>query len=811
MAPPFLKTTFRNWRKNKVFSFINVIGLAAGTLCCLYILLYVEDQYSYDRQHRQVADVYRVNSDIILQEALHHSSTSSAPIAPAMRKDFPEVDQFTRLVLPASFGVNKHLLRWKERSIYEEDLDFADSTFFDVFAYHFVKGTAAAALQEPFTAVLLKSVADKLFGAEDPLGKVITIDNTYGKHDFKVTGVIDESLGKSHIHANVFVSMNSNGMGAFAYNTDRWAGENFAYSYVRLKPGASQTGLERKLPAFLQRYGAEQLKELGMHKTLHLQPVATIHTTAEYEHEPGKTVSPLFLRILLFIAVLIQLIACINFMNLSTARASRRAKEVGVRKVLGAERGQLIRQFLIESFMLSLAGVLVALPLLVLAMPWFNSFTHGDISLSLLADYRIWMIFSGLILVTALIAGSYPAFYLSAFSAIKVLKGNFTNHISAAGIRRSLVVFQFVITIALITGIIVIYSQLQYIGHKDLGFDRDQQLVFHFNTEDARSRIRPFMDDLSQLSEVKESSNSSFYLSQFVPNDWPFFPPGGSVATAQDVTFIVCDEYFVKANGIRLSGGRDFRLHDSDRVLINETLARRLGFDSATAPGKKLYAKGSETPVEIVGVMKDFNYNSLHDLIQPFMLRYGPNGLRGWGMKLSSLTVRASTADYTRLLEKIQKLWSKDLPSEPFSYVFLSDEVQQQYETETTMSRIINTFTGMAILISCLGLFGLAAFSAEQRTKEIGVRKVLGASEAGIVALLSADFMKLVGIAFVIATPIAWWAMSKWLQVFAYRISITWWMLAAPGLIALVICLVTVGFQALKAAVANPVKSLRSE
>ena len=810
MTPHFFKTTLRNWRKNKTFTFINGIGLAAGTLCCLYIFLFVEDQYGYDRHHKQVADVYQLNSDMNLSGNVLHMATSSAPIVPTMKKDFPEVEQYTRVVDPVLLGVTSHLLSWRDKSFYEKDLDFADSTFFDVFAFHFVNGSPAGALNEPYTVVLLKPVADKLFGSEAPLGKVITIDNTFGKHDFKVTGVVDESLGKSHMHANIFVSMNSNGIGAFAYSTDRWAGENVAYSYIRLKPGASPVALEQKLPAFLQRYGGQQLKDMGMSKTLHLRPVTAVHTTTDYKGEPGKPVSPLFLQALLFIAVLIQLIACINFMNLSTARASRRAKEVGVRKVLGAERGQLIRQFLSESFLLSLAGVLIAVPLLVVAMPWFNSFTHADIQLSMLTNYRIWLIFSGLILITALVAGSYPAFYLSAFSAIKVLKGNFTNHISAAGIRRSLVVFQFVITIALITGIIVIYSQLDYIGHKDLGFDRDQQLVFTFNTEDARSKIRPFMNDLDQLSEVKAASNSSFYLSQFVPNDWPFFLPGGSIATALDVSFITCDEYFVKANGIRLVSGRDFHLHDSDRVLINETMARRLGLDPATAAGKKLY-ESKDKSVEIVGVLKDFHYNSLHDLIKPFMLRYGPNGLRGWGMKLSSLTVRTSTSDYKGLLEKIHQLWNKDLPSEPFGYIFLNDEVQKQYEAEITMSNIINTFTGMAIIISCLGLFGLSAFSAEQRTKEIGVRKVLGASEVGIVTLLSKDFVKLVGIAFVIAAPIAWWAMSKWLQVFAYRVSITWWMLAAAGVIALVICLVTVGFQALKAAMANPVKSLRSE
>jgi len=811
MAPHYFKTALRSWWKNKTFSFINVIGLAAGTLCCLYILLYVADQYSYDRHQRRAADLYRVDSYIDLAGNVYKQATASPPIAPAMKKDFPEVEQYTRVMDPTGVGVVTHLLRWRDKSFYEEGLDFVDSTFFDVFSYRWINGGPAHALDEPYSMVLTFRVAEKLFGAVDPVGQVISVDNSFGKHDFKVTGVVADDRGQSHLRANVFVSMNSNGIGAYVYGAETWAGENIAYSYVRLRPGADASVLQRKLPAFLDKHGGEQLKSTGIHKVLTLQPVVSIHTSQGLGHEPSPTVSPSFLRVLLFIALLIQLIACINFMNLSTAKASQRAKEVGVRKVLGAERMQLVRQFLGESFILSLAGVLVALPLLVAVLPWLNSLTHANIQAWMLADYKVVGLFGGLVVVTALVAGSYPAFYLSAFAAIRVLKGNFSSHISASGIRRGLVVFQFVISIALISGIIVIYSQLRYIGRMDLGFDRDQELVFRFNTEDARSKIRPFMNDLGQLSEVRTSSNSSFYLTQVIPNDMPFYPAGGNAAAAQDAPFITCDEYFVKANGIRLLSGRDFHLNDSGRVMINEMMAHRLGLDVATAPGKRLYGKGGDGPYEIVGVMKDFNYNSLHDAIGPLMLRYGPNGLRGWGFTMSSLTVKSSTSDLAGLLKKIRQVWSRDLPGEPFNYLFLSDEVGRQYEAEVTMAGIINTFTGMAILICCLGLFGLAAFSAERRTKEIGVRKVLGASEAGIVVLLSADFIRLVGIAFVIAAPIAWLAMNKWLEAFAYRVTVSWWMLAAAGGVALAICLVTVGFQAMRAAVANPVKSLRTE
>jgi putative ABC transport system permease protein len=807
MIRNYLKTAWRFLLKNKTFSFINIIGLAIGTLCCLYILLYVEDQYSYDKHENNAQDIYRVTSQLSLPGDKHTIATCSPPIAPAIKQDFPEVQQFTRVV--GDFNAGKHLLRYQNRSIYETGVVYVDSTFFDVFTYHFTNGNAKNVLSEPYSLVLLKSTADKLFGSEDAVGKVIEIDDNNGKNNFKVTGVVDESLGKSHIQANMFITMNSGGMGEFVRQNTMWAGNNFAYSYIKLHPNADADALERKLPAFLNKYGGQQLKELGMEKVLHLQPLVSIHTTKDYESELSKSVDPSFLYILMLIAILIQVIACINFMNLSTARASKRAKEVGVRKVVGAGKSDLMRQFLSESFLLSFISVFIALPLLILTLPFLNQITQANIHLAMFANYRIWLLLGAIIVITGLVAGSYPAFYLSAFDAIKVIKGNFTSHISASGLRRSLVVFQFVLSIILIAGIIVIYSQLRYIQQKDLGFDKDQKLVFTFYTQDTRANINAFANDLRQLPEVKAVSRANNYLTQVVFNDIPVYPAGGNEATAVDVRFMTTDENFAKTNGIKIIAGRDFRLSDTGRVLVNETVLRRLGLKPQQGPGTKLYTKFPGVPEfynEIVGVMKDFNYNSLHDEVKPFMLAYSAPQ-----PSMSNLTVATDSRNYQSLLSKIETLWQKDFPAEPFQYKFLDQEVQKQYETEITLSRIINSFTLMAILISCLGLFGLAAFSAEQRRKEIGVRKVLGASVPVVVRLLSKDFLKLVGIAILIATPVAWWAMSKWLQAFAYRIEVSWWMFALAGIIAVCIALITVASQAIKAAIANPVKSLRTE
>lgn len=809
MLKSYLKTAWRFLLKNKTFSLINIVGLATGTLCCLYILLYVQDQYSYDKQHKDVKDIYRITTSLELTGDKHNSATSSPPITPAMKNDFGEVLQFTRLVTTDGFGAKQHLLRYKEKSFYQQDAVYVDSTFFDVFNFHFVSGNANKVLSEPYSIVLLKPVADKLFGNEDAVGKMISIDNSFGKHDFKVMGVIDESAGRSHIHASMFMAMNSGGLGEYVRRNTAWAGNNFLYAYVKLRPNASAAALEKKLPDFLNKYGADQLKAIGMKKVLHLQPITTIHTTPGREHELTKTLDPSFLYIMILVAVLIQVVACINFMNLSTARASKRAKEVGVRKVIGAGQGDLMKQFLGESFMLTLVGVAIALPLLIVLLPYLNQLTNTDIHLAFLTNYKLWATLGCMVVITGLVAGSYPAFYLSAFKAIKVIKGNFTSHISAAGIRKSLVVFQFWLSIILISGVIVIYSQLNFVKNKDLGFDQKQKLIFNFYTETTQGKMKNFANDLRQMAGVKTVSNADNYLSQFVPHDHGVYTAGGNMATATDAQNIITDEFFAKANGIKIIAGRDFRIGDTTRVLINETLCKRLGLNPQAAPGTRLYTQYDPDPVtfvEVAGVMKDFNYNSLHMEVKPFMLVYRKD-LRQFNV----MVVSTDSKNYKSLLGKMEVLWRKDIADAPFEYSFLDTEVQKQYETEVTLSQIINAFTLMAIVISCLGLFGLAAFSAEQRSKEIGVRKVLGASVTGIVQLLSKDFVKLVLIAIIIATPIAWWGMSKWLQAFEYRVTISWWMFALAGILAMVIALLTVSTQAIKAAKMNPVKSLKAE
>jgi putative ABC transport system permease protein len=806
MFTNYFKTAIRYLQKNSAFSFINVIGLSIGTLCCLYIVLYVQDQYSYDKQHKDVQDLYRINTVWTVQNDKGNWATATPGVAPAMKKDFPEVEEYARII--PGVGMDHHLLRYKEVSLYQDDAAYADSTLFRLFKFHFNYGDPTTALSGPNAVVLMKPIADKFFAHEDPTGKVIQITNRFGTNNFTVTGVIDDRFGKSHIRADFFMSMNSGGYGGYFSTHDSWTRDNIIISYIKLRSQTNVAQLQKKFTAFVNKYAQDELKSRGMAKQFYLQPVTTIHTTTGFKGlELSKPVSPVFLNILILIAVLIQVIACINFMNLSTARAAKRAKEVGVRKVIGAGRMDLVKQFLAESLLLSLLGVLIAIPLLMVSLPWLNQLTEANIQLQALFDYRLWLILAGIITMTGLAAGSYPAFYLSAFKAIKTIKGDFTNHISIAGIRRSLVVFQFALSILLIIAIIVIYSQLNYIKNKDLGFDKSQQIGFVFHTNEAIDKIPDFINDLRSLPEVRSVSRTDNFPGQQVLYDLHLFLPGGDIAGATDASFIAADEHFLKTTGIRLAAGRDFRPFDSGKIIINETFAKSLGVPVHQAPGTKLftqYENGETREFEVAGVMKDYNFNSLRDEIKPLFIWY----LEG---NVNEVLINTNSINYKTLLAKISSIWNKHYTGIPFEYKFVDEEVHKQYQAEITLSNIIHSFTLMAILISCLGLFGLTAFSAEQRSKEIGIRKVLGASVTGIVRLLSKDFLKPVIVAIVIASPIAGWVMSKWLQGYAYRIDLNWWMFVAAGVIAVLIALITISFQAIKAALANPVHSLKAD
>lgn len=807
MLQNYLRIAVRNLTKHKSFSFINIFGLALGTACCLYILLYVRDEYGYDRHHVDADRIYRITAVMGASDDPHVMATCSPPIPMTMKHDFPEVEEATRFV--GMFTGNQQIFRYEGKVFYESDGVYADSTFFDIFTYHFVYGSPYRALAAPFNIVLSEQTARKFFGNADPVGKVLEMDTEEGLQKLTVTGVIDNSLGKSHVQANYFLSMNSGGIGNYVLTNEEWAGNNFTNAYIKLRPNVSVAAFQSKLPAFLEKYGGEQMKRRNIQKSLTLQPVTSIHTTTGYNAEPSKPVSTTLLSVLLAIAVLIQVIACINFMNLSTARAAKRAREIGIRKVVGAQRQSLIGQFLSESLVIAFLAMVVAVPLVMMALPYLNQMTGVELSSDFLLEKQVWLGILVLGLVTGLLAGSYPALYLSGFQPIKVLKSKIAG-VSGGdlNLRQALVVFQFVLAIALIISVIIINTQLRFIQHKDLGYDPNQKMVVTFRTGEALQNANSYRDAVQQIPGIQAVSRANNYLGHFVFNDMQFYKQGTDMNASQIVQFMQVDESFLKTMDISLLQGRDFNPSDTvGRVVVNEATLRNLKIPENEAVGQFLYSDRDEGRIawEIVGVMKDFNFNSLYSEVTPFLFVYSNDDYN------PQMIIKAETDNYSKLLSELELAWKKQVPSVPFEYKFIDQEVQQQYEADRRLSRIINSFTFLTILISCLGLFGLAMFTAERRTKEIGIRRVLGASAFDITALISKDFVKLVAIAIVLASPLAWWGMSKWLQDFAYRVPIQWWMFVLAGAAAIGITLLTVSLQAVKAAVANPVNSLRSE
>jgi len=815
MFQNYLKIALRNLLRNKTYSFINIFGLTTGTACCLYILLYVQDHRGYDRHYTGAENLYRIISDLQFpndQEGMH-MATCSPPIPVGIKAEFPEVEAVARACRP--MGVEQSLLRVGEQVFFEKSGYYVDSTFFQIFEYQFVAGDPAHALDGPFSVVISEGLSQKLFHTNNPIGQSIGIGGGGEEQKFKVTGVFNHSLGKSHLASEFFMTMNSGGIGEFIRSNDSWAGNNFVFGYLRLQQGADPAALEAKLPGFLQKRGAVQFEQLGMKKTLHLQPVTAIHTTTGLNADQPTNTSARFLQILLVIAGFIQLVACINFMNLTTARSTQRAQEVGVRKAIGAPRQALIGQFLGESLLFTAISMLMAIPLLELLMPFLNDLTGASVEMALTANWQGIGMVGALVALTGLVAGSYPAFYLSSFKPLAVLRGtgSKTAGTGAAWLRKGLVVSQFAISSALVIGALIVHFQLDYLLEKDLGFEKEQKVVFPFRTNESQAGAATFRNEIMRLPEVASASAMAVCPGQMVYNDLPLYKPGGDMGKAVDVRFTYCDENYLNTLKINLLAGRHFTPADTftqanaGKGIVSEAVLKRLGISLEEAPGMVLASDFEDQHIEItvVGVMQDFLYQNLSSEMDPFMVIYEqPN-------RLAHVVADVSTGDFPSFFKKAASTWNAVLPGLPFEYTFLDDDLAQLYRTEQNLSRIISAFTLIAILISCLGLFGLATFTAEQRRKEIGIRKVLGASTAGIVSLLSKDFLKLVTIALVIASPLAYFFMEKWLADFAHRIEISWQVFALAVLAAVGVAFLTVSFQSVKAALANPVKSLRSE
>ena len=798
-----LKTAWRNIRKNKLFSFINILGLSIGIATCFIIMLYVQDEMSFDKFNVNAANIVRVVFHANINGGEINESVTMPPVAQTIKKDFPEVQDATRIL---SMGASK--VTYKEKSFKDDQFAFVDPNFFSLFTLPTIEGDAKTALQQPHTIVITKSMAEKYFGKENALGKMLGFNNN--TDFYKVTGVIENIPVNSHFHFDMFGSMT----GWQEAKSDSWMDGGY-HTYLLLKPGSDIKKIEARFPDMVAKYmgpqiqqqmglSLQQFRTKGNSLGFALQPLTSIHlhSTTNNEFEPGGNAS--YVYIFGGVAIFMLMIACINFINLSTASASKRAKEVGIRKVAGSGRAQLIRQFLSESVMITLFALLVALALVQLALPLFNNIADKHLHF----DVKPIIAFIVLGLLVGVLAGMYPAFYLSSFKPIAVLKGKLTSNNKSFGLRSGLVVFQFFISAGLIIGTIVVYQQMKFIQNKDLGYNKEQLITIP-NSYVLGKNEQAFKQQMLQDLRIANATSSLYKPAGPTNyNNALAYPQGNDNLIVNGVDYHV-DENYIPTFDMKMASGRNFSKDfatDSSAILLNETAAKALGWNNTTAIGKTIIRQNSDMgnnfPYHVIGVVKNFNFRSLHEAVSPLFMSLKPEG---------GLIFKIKTTDVAGLLASMKKQWDSYNTSEPFTYNFIDDLFNKTYAVEQKTGAILNLFSIFTIFVACLGLFGLATYTAEQRTKEIGIRKVLGASVSQITGMLSKDFVKLVLIASVIAFPAAWWGMNKWLQSFAYRIHISWWVFAFAGIITLFIAMLTVSFQAIKAALANPVKSLRSE
>ncbi len=817
MLRNYLKIAWRSLRRNKVYSAINIVGLALGMATCLLIGLFVLNELSYDQFHANADRIVRVVFRGTMNGEKMREANVMPPVAQTLQSRFPEIQAATRLHL-----AGKPAMTYAGKTFRDDAVAYADSNLFRVFTLPLLKGDPRTALVQPNTVVVTTTLARKYFGDGEPLGKVLTMDN--GNVVLTVTGLMADVPTNSHFHFACFVSMAS----LPEANEPNWLRSNF-FTYLLLPDGYNYRQLEAKLspvvdvhmlPALEKMLGTSiaEFRRKGGQLGLYLQPLTDIHLHSdlkpETDLEPGGDIRYVYL--FGAIALFMLLLACINFMNLSTAGASKRAKEVGIRKVLGSERTALMGQFLAESALLTALSLVLAVGLVAGLLPLFNQLSGKQLSLRAFPTFWLLPGLIGFGLVVSALAGSYPAFFLSSFRPIAILKGSTASQTTIAlgksriGLRSGLVVFQFFVSICLIIGTTVVYRQLRYIQTINLGFDKEQVLVLE-RTWALGKNEAVLRQQLTQDARVVNASVSGFLPNNKLNTGLMSMYPNGENGQMTRLTFFGIDPHYVPTLGIRVVAGRNFSAQfpsDSLAVLINETTARLFGWHrnaigqtliSPAMPGSGNRAR----TFRVVGVVQDFHFRSLHERIAPAVMMLSDN--------VGAIIIKTRASNVTGLLASLKQRWTAFGTGEPFTYSFLDESYQAMYGAERNTGRILALFAALTIFVACLGLFGLATFTAEQRTKEIGVRKVLGASVASIVTLLSEDFLKLVLIAIVIASPLAYYAMHRWLQDFAYRINIEWWVFALAGLLAVGIALLTVSFQSVKAALMNPVTSLRSE
>lgn len=798
MLKNLLRVALRNLKKDKWYSLLNILGLAIGISFSLLLIFYIIDELSYDRYNEKADRIYRINAYVKEPDKdTMRWAITPFPMAAALISDYPEIEQATRFI-PAG-GANDIMYKNGDTRLYENKVFFADSNLFKVFTHKFIEGNAATALMAPNSMVLTQSVAEKFFGKNKSyIGK--TLENANGDV-YKVTAVVKDVPKNSHIIFNILISRSSL-PADFANN---WGGFGF-YTYVLLKPNASAAAFEKKLLPVYDKYLAEIFAQFNIKMRFGIIPVAAIHLHADTNNEPEELGSMSYIYIFAVVAFFMLCIACINYMNLTTARSARRAKEIGMRKVTGSSKHQLVAQFLIESTVTAFFALLLAIGLIALLLPSFNSLAGKYISFETLLQPSTLLILLGVVIFVGIIGGSYPAFYLSKFNPVHILKGSLSKASGNAALRRVLVVAQFSISMIMIICTWVVYGQLKYLRNKDLGFNKEQVMNVRVNGgPNMRSKVTAFTNEMRNIPQVSAVSTAQAVPGQQINlNLFSIQSKNGFVE--QGVNTYAIDENYINTLGMKMVKGRNFSgLPDTLRsIIVNEKMAQQYGWGNE-AIGKRVKFAGDTSGyyLEVIGVVKDFNQQSLYNPIAPLILFYQPTS-NGIQLKLNAATI-------TPAIKSVETAWKKIFPDMAFQYTFLDQDFDSQYAADQTRGKIFTAFSVLTIIITCLGLLGLVAFTTQQKQKEIGIRKVMGAGVLQIVPLITKNFIMLVLLSCFIAFPVAYFFMNKWLQVFPYNTGLSATPFLSSAILVLLITMLTVSFHAIKAAMANPVESLRTE
>ena len=793
MLKNYFKIAWRNLWKNKTSTFINIVGLSTGLICFILIFLFVQNEFSYDKMHKDPEQVYRVVKDFVNDDGSRIPDATTPPaLAPMLQKDIPEVAQVTRLF--PSWG-RRYVLEVNSKKFNEQDLIRVDSNFFTVFTFPIIKGDKNTPLHKPRTIVLTETSSKKYFGETDPIGKSIKLDLDGGVN-YEVTAVVKDVPPTSHFKFDFLIPLKFSGGDI----NGEWDWYNF-YTYVRLKENADAASFKNKLQPLFKKYQPDNTNEF------YAQVLPNIHLDSRLKWELGTNGDRNYVNIMLAVAIFVLVIAAINYINLATARSAKRAKEVGIRKVTGANKSLLVGQFLGESVLTVFLSLLLSIIITTLILPFYNQLMDKQLSLFGAANAKAWYIIIGVTILVGFAAGLYPAFYLAKFQPTQVLKSQIVNATKGRFLRQGLVTFQFVISIVMITSIIIISQQMSFITNKKLGYDKNNIMLMH-NVGRLPNKMA-LTEELKKIPAVKEVGGADGILGG---QNWT-----NSVRTKERrdetlLNFLTIDYEFLPAMGVQMIAGRNFSRDfatDSLGIILSETAVKDLAIEGS-AVGKQIVWGEQDSTIfwaTVVGVVRDFHFSSFHEPIKPFgfVLDNATNS------RINTFFVKIDQSYPDKTLAQIQTTWKKLVPGQPIEYSYQDEQVNKLHRAETKFRSLFSYLTIVAIVIACLGLFGLSVFTAEQRRKEIGIRKVLGASVNGLIQLLSKDFLKLVFLAIIIGSPIAWFFMNQWLQDFVYRINISWLVFLYAGISSMLIALMTVSFQAIKTAISNPVKSLRTE